>query len=318
MRVRDLGAWMSGGDFGARLALALKALSISRVRLAADLGVDKSVIGRWLNGTHAPTGHNLSNLTALVAARCDGFTMLDWDDDLRGLAAKLGIVNGVAAPAAPMASLGDWPPASLLREAAAATEARGAAYEGFWRSTRLSNDAPGRFVHDRILMRRAPGGLLEVRTGVIEMRFEGVSFLNQTQLFGINVDAESGIFVFAIFNAVLRHRADVLDGLTLTCTRNAGGTPVAGAVLMERTGDLSGDREVDDARYEASIEMNPLAPEGSIPEAVRAHLHRDVGPTAFAAGGEAMLTMAFAGSWSGGVDRRMAAPGRRPPPGSDS
>ncbi len=64
-------------EFAPRLALALKALSISRGHLASALGVDKSVISRWLNGANMPSGFNLSGLTTMVAARRPGFTMLD-------------------------------------------------------------------------------------------------------------------------------------------------------------------------------------------------------------------------------------------------
>lgn len=70
---------MIDGHFPAKLELALKACSMSRGRLAAELGVDKSVVSRWLNGANAPSGHNLSSLTAVVAARFEGFTMLDWE-----------------------------------------------------------------------------------------------------------------------------------------------------------------------------------------------------------------------------------------------
>jgi hypothetical protein len=121
------------------------------------------------------------------------------------------------------------------------------------------------------------------------------------------VDEDTGIFIFSIYNGVLRHRADRLDGLTLTCTRNAGGTPVAAAAILERTGFLSGDRDADDATFEASIDIDPLAPEGSIPDHIRDHLFRDIGPTPFAAGGDAMLTLAFAQSLSRGRDPRMPA-----------
>ena len=294
---------MNGGGFAERLDLTLKALSISRGRLAADLGLDKSVVARWLSGSTAPTGHNLSRLTTLVAARRPGFTMLDWDAGVADLAIKFGV--GEAVPA-PIASLGDWPPARALQDAAAATVSRGEAYEGFWKSTRLANDPPGRFVHDHILIRGDPGGLLRSRMGVLEMRFEGVLFLNQTQLFNITLDAESGIFVFGIFNTVPRQRAEVLDGLTLTCTQKSGGAPVAAAVYMERTGVLSGGVEADDATLEASIAGNPLAPDGSVSDALRAHLFRDVGPTPFAAGGDAMLTIAFAQSLARSIDPRAA------------
>ena len=81
---------MSAGDFPARLLLVLKALSISRGRLASELAVDKSVISRWLSGGQAPSGENLANLTALVASRRPGFTLLDWEAEPEDLAARLG------------------------------------------------------------------------------------------------------------------------------------------------------------------------------------------------------------------------------------
>ncbi len=291
---------MLNEEFPPRLELVLKALSISRGRLAAELGVDKSVVSRWLNGANAPTGHNLSNLTAFVAARRTGFTMLDWELEPPKLATKLGVVNGTDGANGHAPPMTDFLPPAILRDALHTTASRAEDYEGFWRSTRVSNEHPGRFVHDRILITRGDHGLLRVRTGVIEMRFDGISIPHQTQLFGISVDAKTGVFLFAIFNAVLRHRADVMDGLTLTCTRTAGGTAVVGACLMERTGVLSGDMEADEARYEASIESNPLAPQGSISAKVRDHLFRDSGPTALERGGEAMLTMAFAASMARG------------------
>lgn len=291
--------------FGEKLAMVLKALTLSNGRFAADLGVDKSVVGRWLSGAVRPSMHNLARLTGEIAAKSPGFSMLDWDLDLPDLRA---LVAGDRRPPSraneTAAMLLDWPPRGVVEEAAAATALRGDAYEGFWRSTRLSNEVPGRFVHDQILMRKSSNGLLQVRTGVIEMRFEGISFPSQTQLIGLNVDAESGVFIFSVFNGVLRHRADLMDGLALTVTRNAGGSAVAMPVVMERTGELTGDEAADDARYEASIEMNPLAPEGSVPEHIRNHLFKDVGPTAFAAGGAAILGMAFANSIASGSDPR--------------
>ncbi|MBC8057886.1 MAG: helix-turn-helix transcriptional regulator, partial [Rhizobiales bacterium] len=95
---------MSSVTFAQRLDLVLKALSMSRARLAADLGIDKSLAGRWVSGAVQPSAYNLERLTVLVAVRCPGFTMLDWDRDLDGLADRLGVVaNGAPAakPAAP-------------------------------------------------------------------------------------------------------------------------------------------------------------------------------------------------------------------------
>lgn len=288
---------MSAQDLPARLELALKVLSISRGRLAAELGVDKSVIGRWLSGAHAPSGHNMANLTDLVAARRPGFTLLDWEADLPALSAKLGIE---AAPASPWGPLAGWLPEQVLSEAKTMTALRGEAYEGFWRTTRPAISDPGRFIHDQLLIRRSDFGFLTFRLGIEDMRFEGWAFITQTQLFAVGADARTGMFNFSIFNAVLRHRAEVMDGLSLGCQRVGGGSPVAVPVVMERRGFLTGDAAADDAAYEASITPDALAPEGSVPKRLRDHLFRDFGPTALAAGGMAVLTMAFASSISRG------------------
>ncbi len=82
---------MSARDFPAKLDLAMKALSIGRGRLAAELRVDKSVVGRWLSGVNAPTGDNLARLSAAIAARRAGFTTLDWESDLPEFTRAFGL-----------------------------------------------------------------------------------------------------------------------------------------------------------------------------------------------------------------------------------
>lgn len=297
---------MGAGGFPSRLLLALKALSLSRGRLAAELAVDKSVVSRWLNGRQAPSGENLANLTNLVAQRRPGFTLLDWEADLDALAAKLG----VAAEPAPggFGPLAGWLPEAVLQEAQALTALRGGDYEGFWRTTRPAIGLPGRFMHDQVLIRRGDNGFLTFRLRVEDMLFEGWTFPTQTQLFSLAADARSGLFIFSIYNAVLRHKAEVLDGISLTIQRVGGGSPVAGANIMQRTGDLSGDRAADDARFEELAAASPLAPEGSVSTEVSDHIFRDFGPAAMARGGAALLTMPFAGSWSRGPQLEPGAP----------
>lgn len=55
--------------FSEKLGLVLKSLSMSRGRLASELGVDKSLVGRWVSGTVTPSSHNLKNLTRLLMSR---------------------------------------------------------------------------------------------------------------------------------------------------------------------------------------------------------------------------------------------------------
>jgi len=288
---------METPGIAAKLELALKALSMSRGRMAAEMAVDKSLVGRWVAGKVTPSAHNLARLTALIAERRPGFTLLDWDKDLAGLAAALGIDPS---PVAAISAI-DWFPPEILDDARQGTVLRGAAYEGIWRSTRPSSDLPGRFLHDHLLIQRADNGLLSFRTGVEGVSYEGWSLLLQHQLFSVAVDRAQGALLFSIFNGVTRQKAQMLDGLTLACLRDAGGSPVASTCLLERVADPSGDAQADVARYEALIaaQGTPLAPEGSIPEAVLGHLTREADPANLGLGG--LLRMYFGQSMARGA-----------------
>jgi transcriptional regulator with XRE-family HTH domain len=72
--------------FAEKLRLALRALSLTRAALAAELGMDKSIVVRWAAGSVAPSAHSLSRITAVVARRVEGFSTIDWDRSLAGLA----------------------------------------------------------------------------------------------------------------------------------------------------------------------------------------------------------------------------------------
>ena len=76
---------------------------------------------------------------------------------------------------------------------------------------------------------------------------------------------------------------------------------MASTCLLERVADPSGDAQADVARYEALIaaQGTPLAPEGSIPEAVLAHLTREADPANLGLGG--LLRMYFGQSMARGA-----------------
>lgn len=283
--------------FSAKLGLVLKVFSMSRGRLAADLGIDKSVVGRWVTGAVKPSAHNLSLITALVARRLPGFTSLDWERSLPALATLLG--------ADPTATPGLTPAPglqfALLNQALATTTLRGGAYEGFFRSTRPFLTLPGRFLHDHMMIRLdPPTALLRFHMGVAGTFFEGWVLPIQNQLFCIAEDITSGAPFFAILNGVGTSRADLLDGLSLGSALDTGRTPTAMALILERVGDLSGDREADDAHFAELAARDPVAPQGSVPDDVRDHLLRDIGPSHLAAGGDLLLRMPLSRSISRG------------------
>lgn len=281
---------MEDGGFSTRLALVLKALSMSRGRLAADLGVDKSLVGRWCAGSVVPSAHNLARLTHHIAVHHPGFTLHDWDLPAAELAARFG-VSLTAPPRAILSGFDEWLALTKFREAAQASGPASRAIEGFWRTTRPVPEFPGKFVHDHVIMEASADGPLRFRIGLFSSRLVGWSMAVGDQMYCCATNQVSGASIFAIFNRVHRPRIDVMDGVTLACMADAGGVPVAAACLLERIGALSNDPQADNARYEDLLAEHPIAPDGSIPPDIVNHLWRDIGPTALANGGDANLMM---------------------------
>ena len=281
---------------GRKLELALKRLSMSRARLAADISVDKSVVGRWVSGAVQPSAHNLSRLSSLIAEHIPGFTTLDWDRPLANFGELLGADPKVVPD--PMTAPGLVLP--LMEQFVAATALRCKAYEGFFRSTRPYVLSPGHFVHDHGMIRLAPNGLLQLRIGIGGTVADGWILPYGNQLFAIVVDLTSGALLFGIFNGVAGARADAVDGLCLTPAQDAGRTPTAHAMIFERIGDLTDDAEADERRFEELTHRNPVATPESVSEALRAHLTPDFGPAQAALGGDTLLRMPLSRSLSRG------------------
>jgi transcriptional regulator with XRE-family HTH domain len=285
--------------FSEKLTFVLKVLSMSRARLAADLGIDKSVVARWASGATAPSGHNLSQLSTLMAQTIPGFTALDWDRDMEGLATLLGVGPTRLATAATTAA----PPVlalPLIDQIVATTSLRSSAYEGFYRSTRPYAAHPGRFIHDHSLVRLERDGLLRFKMATGGVFVEGWILPVQNQLYLVGTEFTGGSLTFAILHGVNTVKADVLDGITLTSNMDVGRTPAAAAVIYHRIGDLAHDREADDARLAELGAVNPVAPEGSIPEDLRRHLTRDLTGVGLAVGGDGVLRLPLVHSRSRG------------------
>lgn len=290
--------------FARKLDLVLKALSMSRGRLAAALGVDKSVVSRWASGAVTPSAVNLEALTALIASRQSGFTLLDWDRDLNAVASLFGVTTAASASQA-QGNVLDTLFAPLLEAARTNADARMAAYEGFWRSTMPAPGQPVRLFCLYGLIRRGDNGLVEFRGGCAGLLYDGWMLPTEGKLFATVLDVWGRTPLFMILNTVSLPRATRLDGLVLTALMDSNRTPLATPIVFERLGDLTGDRAADNLTFEQLKTRSPFPDAGEISPEVQAHLVRDFGPVAALAGGELLLMSTLANSLAGGV---MAAP----------
>lgn len=272
--------------FAERLDLGLKALSMSRGRLAAELGVDKSLVGRWASGSVRPSSHNLERLTHFLANKRPGLTLLDWERDLPDFASLFGVEITSSPAETTSSSLAGH----LLDVVRNAVDSQIEAYEGFWRTTHASVFEPGRFCQQHGIIRRENGGLLQFELGADGIRYGGSMFPVEGQVFAIASDSVRHVPSFLILNVVPMPRIMLLDGLLIAASSSLR-VPTAYSIIFERIGELSGDRIADDAHV-ADLMARPEFPEDqeSVSELVRNHLLRDFGPEAARNGGDLMLS----------------------------
>lgn len=279
--------------FATKLNLVLKALTMSRGRAAAEAGVDKSLMSRWASGAVMPSAHNLANLTAMVARRKPGFTLLDWDRDLDGLAEVFGVDvpalpadTGSARPAAGLPDL----PFGVLSRARAETERRAAVYEGHYRGARPAMTRPGMVLRDHVMIRRGEHGLfIRMVGGGWEVAGWGV--LAQGQVYAVLGDVGDDGLAFLLLNGTTLPRAVVLDGLFTSVALDRGRSIGATPVVLRRIADLAADPAEDDARVEAAKAAPFMDDAATLEPGLRAYLFPEVGPAAHAAGGELILRL---------------------------
>ena len=271
--------------FADRLNLGLKALSMSRGRLASELGVDKSLVGRWASGSVRPSAYNLERLTHFLAEKRPGLTLLDWEREMADFATLFGVEIAEPGVEATSSTLSG----QLLDLVRNSTDSRVEAYEGFWRTTHASVFEPGRFCQQHGIIRREASGELRFELGADDIRYGGSMFPVEGQIFAIASDSVRHVPSFLILNVVAMPRIAMLDGLLIAASSSLR-IPSAYSIIFERIGDLSGDREVDDAHVTSLMARPEFVEDDAVPAVVRSHLLRDFGPKAAGQGGEMMLT----------------------------
>ncbi len=294
-------------NFALRLGLALKALNVSPARLSTQVGVDKSVVSRWLSGQALPTAHNLSRIGEGLAKVKPGFNALLWERPLDEFEGFLGLTSPEPAAAGPeRPGRTSIVPAEFIDEARRSTERHGAGYEGLWSGWRP--DA-GHGVRGAIVVYRDEG-LLRVRAGEPGVEAHGYLMPFQEHIFVFLHDVADQTPSFLILNGVAMPRVEAIDGLCLRLI--SGGvrrTPIAFPIFLERVGDLDANRESDLAWFEEAHKVVRRIPIAEIERKdVRDFLFRDVGPAAAALGGDLMLAVPLLRSLGRGVMAK--APGK--------
>ncbi|MDR7102593.1 hypothetical protein [Croceicoccus sp. BE223] len=270
-------------DLGEKLDLLLKASSLSRVAIAHEVGVDKSLVGRWVKGTIHPGEHNLAKLTGVFRAHFPKLTVADWYEDKAELARRLGIQARSSALGVAAGASGPFARIAEVSEPEIAFKA--ATYEGFWRTTRPSVVMQGELFHDYGMFRLNDNGMIDVIMEGAGLTFTGWMFPMSGNLYVFLFDPVGRTPLIVLMKGVTLPKALSMEGLLLLSALDPLRTPAAVPIILERLGDLSGDREADDRRLREIIDSppEPVSPLGT--EALRKACFRNVGPEAAKMGG---------------------------------
>lgn len=266
-----LGTGMTLPDpFAARLRLALGRANLSPASLGAAVGVDKSVVSRWVTGKVRPTQHNLTRISAVLAARLPGFSALTFDLSDAGFLEFLDPKSDQIEPGSLAQSLPI--PFDLLTSARKETARRGMEYVGTYTLYYWAFGRPGQFAR-MALMLRVENGLIEARYGAEGFSFCGWALLLLNRMYLIMAEERFEAMAFLVLNAGQQPRAKFITGL-LTGPAEGLLVPTSGAVVLVRSGDVTEDRGADLAQFEAASRCTALVDEGQVPEAVREFLRR--------------------------------------------
>ncbi len=144
--------------------------------------------------------------------------------------------------------------------------------------------------HDYGMIRRVPGGMIEVVMEGTGLDFSGWLFPLAGNVHVFLFDSTGRTPLTVLFKGVSLPKAAVLDGILLLSALDSARTPAAVPIIMERLGDVTADRDADIATFrsfarEGRAPVNPLAG-----EIVRSRLYRETGLAAAAQGGEQFLS----------------------------
>jgi transcriptional regulator with XRE-family HTH domain len=262
------------GRFGERLNLALKTVNLSPAGLGAAVGVDKSVVSRWLAGKVRPSGHNLTRIAIEIARQRPGFTTLAFDGPDEAFVQALNLAAPLAAPLAAAApDTSALPvPYGLVNTSRNEVLRRGDEYFGHYDAYYWSFTQPGRIARLAVLLRPALG-LIEMRYGARGFEFRGWALLLQNRLYVQLAEMRHDAMLYMVTNAGQQPQARLITGIILGPS-DGNLMPTASGLVLARAGGISGRPEADDRDFETRADGDPFAGGAGTPGDVRALLDR--------------------------------------------
>lgn len=272
-------------DFSRKLDIALKALDLSRTRLAKLVGVDKSVASRWASGSSVPSAANLDALTEALRRLRPDLTLADWDLDVGGFAAKLGV--------SAQADAADISGALLLRSVAVFRrdiDREAPIYEGFYLTYNRSSSNTGDVTRRAVKIWRDGAHLRFLSSGISPLYdVEGETFVWRGKLFFFGEMRRYDGVSLSILNGTAQPTPTYLTGIAAGLGADALLSPNATAVVMEFHSRFSGDPARDEQTWRELVgTARELAQSGTGANALPAAIARmlDVKVGIPGAGGE--------------------------------
>jgi hypothetical protein len=236
--------------FPENLAWVMTRLNLSRVELAHRIGVDKSVVRRWVLGQTQPSDLNLSMLTSMAAERIEGFTRDCWHEAPGALPSRLDLPAANGNVPDPLETV--FP--HFGAKAHSSLQSGLDRYAGIWAMLCVvaapdgghALFASGGMITSKgsqLWLRSSDGGA-GMRTG------DGPIFVSEDKVWML-LDEWSGRkdLCAILLNGSAAQQAVIMDGLYLVRSFISG-SPVAGRIRFFRLADVPEDPAEADALYQ--------------------------------------------------------------------
>jgi transcriptional regulator with XRE-family HTH domain len=249
-------------DFAGRLRLALKQANLSPAALGAAVGVDKSVVSRWIAGRVRPTQHNLARIAGVLAQSLPGFTVLAFEATAPAFQALVQTNQPESGPGGQSLPI----PFGLLDAARSETGRRGVEYFGSYFMYYRAFSQPGRIAR-MAMMLRPVDGLIEARYGAEGFAFQGWALLMLNRMYVVLAEERFEAMAFLVLNAGQQPKARFITGI-LTGPAEGLLMPTASPVVLVRERDLSGEAEADLDAHLQDCRLGPILDPDAAPPAV--------------------------------------------------